>query len=89
MSKLQWTTLVSTKVTVYHEADLRGKALKSSSLEFFNVQLLGLTGRPHLAITGAKDTLAALKLRVHLQFLTGDVLSLEKISRDRGGEKFR
>ena len=86
MSKLQWTTLVSTKVTVYHEADLRGKALKNSSLEYFNVQLIGLTGQPHLVIAGVKDTRAALKLRVHLKFLTGDVLSFEKLSRDRGGD---
>ena len=28
MSKLQWTTLVSFKVTVYHEADLRGKDIE-------------------------------------------------------------
>ena len=33
-----------------------------------------------------KDTRAALKQRVHLKFLTGDVLSFEKLSRDRGGD---
>ena len=86
MLKLHWKTLVSTKITVYHETDLKNKAMKNLNLEFFNVQLLGLTGRPHLAITAIQDTRAAQKLRIHLKFLTGDFLSFEKMSRDRGGD---
>ena len=85
LSKLQWKTLVKTKITVYHETDLRLKAKNSESLEYFNVQLLGLNGRPYLAVLGIKDTRAASKMRAHIKFLTGDILSFDKLARDRGG----
>ena len=38
MKKSQWKTLIKAKITAYHEADLRQKALKSDSLRYFNVQ---------------------------------------------------
>ena len=50
MSKSAWKTLVTNRVTVYHEAQLRSKAMRNLNLEYFKVQLLGLTGRPPAAI---------------------------------------
>ena len=67
------------------KTDLRLKAKNSESLEYFNVQLLGLNGRPYLAVLGIQDTRAASKMRAHLKFLTGDILSFDKLARDRGG----
>ena len=45
MNKLAWKILVKTKVTVYHENELRGLALANSKLEYSHVQTLGLDGR--------------------------------------------
>ena len=49
-SKISWKQLVTTKVTVYHEAELRAKATSNSNLQYLNVQLLGLSGLPHPAL---------------------------------------
>ena len=34
---------------------------------------------------GAEDSRSVEKMRIHLKFLTGDLLSFEKLARDRGG----
>ena len=52
--KVQWKSLVKIKVTAFHEADLRQKALKSESLQYSNVHLHGLTGKPHAALLSDK-----------------------------------
>ena len=80
MSKSAWKTLVTTRVTAYHEAQLRQIALKNSNLTYLNVQLLGLNGRPHPAILNIAETREAFKLRAHLKFLTGDFLSFSPLS---------
>ena len=83
---MTWKTLVKTKITAFHESQLRSKAANSQSLEFFNVQLLGLTGIPHPALRGISETRDAYKLRAHLKFLLGDILSSKKLARERGGD---
>ena len=60
--------------------------MRNLNLEYFNVQLLGLTGRPHAAPMYISNTRDSYKLRAHLKFLTGDMLSFDKISRERGGD---
>ena len=82
--KAQWKSLIKTKIIAFHESDLRKKALGSVSLQYFNVQLLGLTGKPHASILSAQDTRSVEKLRIHLKFLTGDFLSYAKLARDQG-----
>ena len=79
-------TLVKTKITAYHERQLRSKAAKNQNLEYFNVQLLGLCGTPHPVIRYITDSRDAYKLKAHLKFLIGDILSHEKLSRERGGD---
>ena len=54
--KKEWKTLIRTKVTAYHEKSLRERASKISSLKYFNVQLLGLSGRPHPSLLGICET---------------------------------
>ena len=73
-------------MTAFHEADLRQKALKSESLQYFNVQLLGLNGNPYKALSSAQDSRSVDKLRIHLKFLSGDILSYAKLARDQGGD---
>ena len=36
--KVNWKTIVTIKVTVYHEAELRLKAVRNSNLQYLNVQ---------------------------------------------------
>ena len=88
ITKAQWKTLVKVKITAFHEAELRQKAMKSESLKYFNVQLLGLTGRPHLVILSANDKRSIEKLRIHLKFLTGDFLSYSKLARNQGCDPY-
>ena len=52
-------------------------------MKYLNVQLLGLSGRPHPALENVSTTQDCKKLRLHLKFLTGDYLTNERISRDR------
>ena len=69
----------SAKVTAHHEKLLREKAANNSCMKFFNVQLLGLSGRPHPSLLGIVETRQAQKVRAHLQLLTGDFPSFELI----------
>ena len=80
ISKTDWKSIILTKVTVYHERELRRKAAGISSLKYFNVQLLGLSGKPHPALLGINDTRQALKFRAHVKLLSGDFPSFEKLS---------
>ena len=51
---------------------------------FLNVQLCGLTGRHHPALSGLETTREVEKLRPHLKMLTGDYLTYSRIAQDRG-----
>ena len=75
MSRSAWKTLVKTRIIVYHETELRRSALANSKLEYFNVQVLGLNGRAHPALD-IHETRDSPKLKAHLKFLTGDILTL-------------
>ena len=80
MTKQSWKTLVHTKILVFHETQLKGAAAKNQNMEYFNVQLLGLSGVPHPALRDITDSREAHKLKAHLKFLIGDVLSYAKLS---------
>ena len=84
MNKSAWKILVKTRVTVYHENELRSLALANSKLEYFNVQTLGLEGRSH-PVLEISETRSAPKLKAHLKFLTGDINSYLNVSNERGG----
>ena len=58
---------------------------KIISLEILdNVRLLGLSGEPHPIMCNIRDSRDIPKLRVQLKFLTGDVLSQERLFLDQG-----
>ena len=82
-SKASWKTLVSTRITVYHENVLRSRAENNSKMEYLNVRLLGLSGRPHPILSNITDSRDVPKLRIHLKFLTGDLLTYDRISQDQ------
>ena len=81
----QWKCLVKTRVTVWFERDLRRQALPNSKLQYLNVQLNGLSGRPHPSLMNISTTQDAKKLRLHLKFLTGDYLTGWRRSQDLPG----
>ena len=84
-SKEAWNNLVRTKITIWHEQKYRKMALKNSKMLYLNVQLLGLSGRPHPALQNINTTQDAKKLRLHLKFLTCDYLTNERLAIDQPG----
>ena len=72
-----------TKITAYHEKFLRQKAATNSNLQYLNIQLQGLSGRPHPVLLGISETREAFKLRAHVQLLSGDYPSYELLGNQR------
>ena len=81
--KSTWNCLVKTKVTIFFENELRRKSKSNSKMNYLNVQLSGLSGRPHPAIRNILTTQDARKLRHHLKFLAGDFLTAERAAIDQ------
>ena len=52
-------------------------------MNYLNVQLSGLSGHPHPALLSSFTTHDVRKLRHHLKFLTGDVLTAERQALDQ------
>ena len=84
-SKEAWMDLVKTRVTVWHETRQRALALTNTKMTYLNVQLHGLSGRPHPVIQNIDRTQDAKKLRLHLKFLSGDYLTNERLAIDQPG----
>ena len=79
LRKDHWISYIVTKITAYHERSLREKAANNTSLSYLNVGLLGLSGKPHPALQGISETREAVKFRAHIQLLSGDFPSFEKL----------
>ena len=54
-------------------------------MEYFNVSLLGLSGRHHPALSGLVTTLDVKKSRSHIKMLIGDLYTYETKSEQSGG----
>ena len=54
-------------------------------MKYLNVQLLGLSGRPHPVLQNILTTQDAKKLRLHLKFLTCDYLTNDRLAVDQPG----
>ena len=76
-SKSEWDTLVKTKIIAWHERSLRSLAVNNSKMKYLNIQLHGLSGRAHPTIHGILTTQDVKKLRLHMKFLTCDILTDE------------
>ena len=83
-SKQRWSELTKTMITVYHETEQRLKARRNSKMNYLNVQLQGLSGKPHPALLNISNTQDIPKLRQHLKMLTGDYLTAERLALDTG-----
>ena len=69
---------VITKITAFHETELRNKASKNEYMKYMNVNLTGLRGRCHPCLAGIITTEEVKRLRPFLKFLTGDYLTYQK-----------
>ena len=78
--KQVWNSWVKTKIITWHEKSLRNKAKNNSKMKYLNVQLHGLSGRPHPALLRILSTQDSKKLRLHLKFLTSDYITNEQLS---------
>ena len=81
--KSKWKNWCSAKVKSYQEKLWREKALTNSKVTFLNIQLIGLNGRHHPALSGLETTIDVKRLRPHLKMLTGDYLTYSRIAEDR------
>ena len=84
-SKSSWKEMVKTKVTIWHERNLREMFLINSKMNYLNLQLLGLSGQPHPALMNIYHTQDVRKLRLHLKFLCGDFMSNDRIAKFQSG----
>ena len=81
--KERWSMTIKTSVRVYHERNWRAKAATNSKLGFFNVQTIGLSGRPHPVLLGVMTTQEVTRSRVHTKMLAGDYPCYAYIGADR------
>ena len=78
--KHSWSCLVKSRITNWYETHFRQQSLCNSKMKYLNVNLLGLSGAPHPAVRNICSNQDAKKLRVHLKFLTSDILTNERLS---------
>ena len=84
--KSSYKKYVSDKITSFHERELRTAAANNSKMIYLNVNLYGLTGRSHPAISSNIITTDDVKtMRPHLKMLGGDYLTYEIKSQQSGG----
>ena len=77
---------VSDKITSFHEKELRTAAANNSKMKYLNINLYGLTGRCHPAISSNIITTDDVKMmRPHLKMLGGDYLTYQIKSQQSGG----
>ena len=84
-NKNTYKEYVITKITAFHEREVRLLAQDNSAMKYLNVSLLGLRGRLHPAITGVTTTHEVKKMRPHVKMLTGNYLTFEIKSLQSGG----
>ena len=75
--KSEYREHILTKVTVFHEGELRSLAARNSKLEFMNVSLTGLRGKHHPSLASIVNVEDVKKLRLHTKFLVGDYLTYQ------------
>ena len=74
-SRSEYKEYILTKITSFHEKELRQEAMTNSCMKFLHVDLTGLRGKHHPAIANIKTTAEVAKLRPHLKMLCGNLLT--------------
>ena len=73
------------RIRAFHESDLRIQAVPNEKLKFFNVSMIGLSGRHHPVLSGLLTVNDVKKSRHHLKMLAGDLYTYEVKSAQSGG----
>ena len=76
---------VLTKIIAFHEKEQRDKAKNIISMQYLNINLLGLRGLVHPILTNVYNSHEVKKMRPHIKMLCGDYMTFEKLSRQSGG----
>ena len=84
-SKAHFKNYILTKITVFHEKELRNMATNNSKIEYFNVPLFGLLGRVHKALSGVSTAQEVSKMKSHLKMLSGNYLTYKTRAEQSGG----
>ena len=84
-SKKEYSQNILVKITSYHERELRKSAETNSKMQFLNINVKGLNGRPHPALRGAFTTKESQKLRAHIKLLSSDLYTYEIKASYQGG----
>ena len=87
-SKSQYKELILTKISAFHEKELRKAATQNSQMSYLNVSLTGLRGKLHPAITNVFTSHAVKKMRPHIKMLSGNYVTFEEKSLKSGGSPF-
>ena len=83
-AKSSYKELIITKITSFHERELKQKAEKNLLMKYMNVGLSNLRGRHHPCLANIVTSKEVKNLRPHLKFLTGDYLTYERKYEESG-----
>ena len=83
-SKEKWKEHIKAVVISYHELSLRKKASRNYKLRFLNVQVSGLSGKPHPVLSWILTTQDVMRARIHIKMVSGDYLCHDHLAKDRG-----
>ena len=84
-SHKEYSQYILTKITVYHEKELRAASQNNSKMVYLNVNVKGLSGRPHKALQGVTTVQGVQKMRSHLKMLCSDTYTYEIKALYQGG----
>ena len=73
-SKSEYREYVLTKITAYYEHELREMARTNSCMQYLHVEMTGLRGKHHPAITNITSPKEVQKMRPHMKMLCGNYL---------------
>jgi hypothetical protein len=76
---------ILTKVTAFHEKELRQNSLSNSNMMYLNVSVCGLRGKRHPALSNLLTAFNVKKSRPHLKMLCMDYYTYEKRADQSGG----
>ena len=84
-TKHEYSQYILTKITIFHENQLRIASSTNSKMKYLNVNVKGLNGRPHPALQGVTLNKSVQKMRSHIKMLCNDLYTFEIKSKYQGG----
>ena len=82
--KSTFKELITTKITSFHEHEMKVKANNNSLMKYMNVNLSSLRGRHHPCLKNVITSTDVKRLRPYTKFLSGDYLTSERKYQESG-----